>query len=171
MMTSLREIAKLRSMPASSGVVAANLPEASVTEPSEGQSAPNGLIDDSYVDQIIQGPDNYSDSVDYVDFYVFDNKQDASAWYGQKGVIPTGSTAVSTIDSTGFSQPANCGTYSISASSGASTTGISGCAILDGNVVVTSQTRVQSASAYGSQNLAVILAWVGVMDVDLVDGA
>ena len=160
---------KLLSTPASAGVVVYSLRPATVTAVASSSSI-NGLVDNSYVDESIAGPDTYNDSADFLDFYVFDNEHDASSWYGQTGVIPADSTHVSNFDASGFSQTANCGTYSSVTVTG-KTLGISWCSILDGDVVVTAQTELQSSTGYGNEQLAVILAWVGVMDIDLIDGA
>jgi len=146
------------------------LPTPVVTESSAGANPPQGLVNGSSVELSVTGPDTYGDAIDYVNLYVFDSAQDAASWYGI-GLTPIGSSHTGNIDSSGFSQPASCGTYSVGPTSTTSALGISFCVVLEGDVVMSSETEMDSTSAYGNQDLAVVLARMGIMYLDLTDVA
>jgi hypothetical protein len=148
----------------------AGFPTPVVGEISGGTTPPQGLVNGSVVQFSVSGPDTYGDTTDYVDLYVFDSAQDAASWYGI-GLTPIGSTRTGSLDSSGFSQNASCGTYSVGATSTTSAAGISSCVVLDGDAVVSSETEVESSSSYGNQDLAVVLVRMAIMDLDLTDGA
>jgi len=135
-------------------------------------SPPQGLVSNQYVAMTITGGDGYGDSSAYIQYYVFDTAADASTWYGGTGLIP-GSDAVkvSSIDSSGFSQTANCATYTSPKTSTSPEFGDAFCSILDGDVVVATRTSVASTTAFGDENLAVMLARQGIINIDLLDGA
>ena len=129
-----------------------------------GSSSPGGLVAGTYIRATLAGK-SYRDSV-Y--FYVFDSARHAQAFYRTR-LRPTGYTSTGSIDSSGFSQQASCGTYLESASSGSAATHISGCAVLWGDVVAYSEAGPSSNVPQDADDLAVTLARMAVIELNRLD--
>src|SRR5260221_634220 len=123
---------------------------------------PPGLLNRSYIQVTLQGPDHG----DYIDFYVFGSPREAQSWFNIV-LRPTGSTKTGPIDSSGFSQRSYCGTYSRGASQQfPKAAGISACYVLWGNVVINGQTQSIVNKQAADNNMAVTLTRMGVIYLD-----
>jgi hypothetical protein len=123
--------------------------------------APSGLLDGSFVSNTF----HTSDYGDYLAFYVFASRKDARAWFGTD-LRPTGSTVGPSINSSGFSQTARCGTYSKTPAV------ISACYVAWGDVIAISESwRLSTAKTplLDNENLAVALARTAVSDLISLD--
>jgi hypothetical protein len=127
--------------------------------------APGGLLDGSFVSNTF----HTGDYGDYLAFYVFASRKDAKTWFGTD-LRPSGSTVGPSINSSGFSQTARCGTYSKAETS--ATAVISACYVAWGDVIAISESwRLSTAKTplLDNENLAVALARTAVSDLISLD--
>ncbi len=129
-----------------------------------GSSSPTGLVAGSYIRAQLAGQSHR----DAVYFYVFDSARDAQSFYGTR-LQPTGYTPSGSIDSSGFSQHATCGTYFERASSSSAAAHMSACAVVWGDVVAYTEAGPTSSVTQDADVLAVTLARMAVIDLNRLD--
>ena len=123
-----------------------------------------GLIKGSYVQVNFVGPD-YGDEIS---FFLFSAPQDAQSWF-HTNLQVANATKTSPIDSSGFSQPSQCGTYSRSASKQTpKPVGISACFALWGNVVIEGETQSSTNKQAADNNMAATLTRIGIIYLDQI---
>ncbi|MGD0441902.1 MAG: toll/interleukin-1 receptor domain-containing protein [Acidimicrobiales bacterium] len=128
-----------------------------------GTNTPSGLVGGSYVHIALNG-NGHQDSV-Y--FYVFGNPRQAQAFY--TGLGPQDYHSTGLIDSSGFSQPANCHTFTNSSPTSPSGTYVSGCGVRWGDVVVYSEAGPSENVTEDAGPVAVALARMAVIELDRLD--
>ena len=129
-----------------------------------GASPPRGLVAGSYITVALKG----SGHRDWLYFYVFDTARQAQAFYA--GLEPPeGYRSTGLIDSSGFSQPTSCRTYSNSSPTSPSSSYFSGCALHWGNVVVYTEAGLTQSVTPDENALAVTLARTAVIELDRLD--
>jgi hypothetical protein len=129
-------------------------------------TSPTGTIATTWLRLTFTGPD----AGDFVKYYIFDNSQNAQAWFSQ-GLSPPQSTKGNTIDASGFSQAAACNRFAIAATDTASAFGMSTCYAVYGNVVVEGTTTSTSNTNGADDASAVTLTRAGIMYLDELDGS
>jgi len=128
-----------------------------------GTNTPSGLVGGSYVHIALNG-NGHQDSV-Y--FYVFGNPRQAQAFY--TGLGPQDYHSTGLIDSSGFSQPANCHTFTNSSPTSPSGTYVSGCGVRWGDVVVYSEAGPSENVTEDAGPVAVALARMAVIELNRLD--
>ncbi len=122
-----------------------------------------GLATGSYVDVALKG-DGHRDSVF---FYVFDTARQAQAF--DTDLAPGGYHAIESINSSGFSQQANCRALTNSSPTSPSGSYVSGCAVRWGDVVVYSEAGPSQNPTPDANPLAVTLARMAVIELNRLD--
>ena len=131
-----------------------------------GSGGPSGLVSNSYLELLFDGP-GYSN---FTDFWVFDSVQDAQTWFNTSPE-PSGSTKTNIpLDSSGFSQETDCANYSRPANGSTPVLGYSWCDVLWGNVVVIGGSTSSTNTQEGDGDVAVTLARVGVLYLNQIVG-
>jgi len=124
-----------------------------------------GLATGSYVDAALKG-DGHRDSVF---FYVFDTARQAQAF--DTDLAPGGYHTIESINSSGFSQQANCRALTNSSPTSPSGSYVSGCAVRWGDVVVYSEAGPSQNPTPDANPLAVTLARMAVIELNRLDAS
>ncbi len=134
-----------------------------------GATGPFNLIGDQRILLTLNGSSSGTFDVgNFVDYYIFKTPADAQAWFGQ-GLAPVGATQIASIDSSGFSQQMQCHTFTLPATDTRASLGASVCYVLWGDTVIDAFSESTSTPQPVSEELAVTLARMAIMDLAETD--